>query len=177
MSLTRGASLLESLEDDKRTSKYEDFLTFLGIAQHLNIDMIPITWLPAMDVIGRGATAEIRENIATLQIRLAFKRLNLERLSEGERSIKPLIAEMSILGQPSIREHPNILTLEGVCWDVAKGGDVWPVLVFQKSEHGDLAKFMVRAPGKDLCAEDRLRLCADIAAAVMTMHSNGKVTQ
>ena len=79
-----------------------------------------------------------------------------------------------MLGHPSIRDHPNIVRLEGICWDVAPGGErVWPVLVFEKARHRDLLTFMEQAEGKSLSLEERLNICADIAVAINHMHSNG----
>jgi hypothetical protein len=120
-----------------------------------------------MDIVGAGATAEIRQNLATVQVTFAFKRL-MEK-----KSLQPLIAELQILGHPAIRKHPNILKLEGVCWDVDRSGEVWPVLVFQKSHHLDLGRFMRTDAGGQLSFEARLEMLADIASAIMTMHANG----
>jgi hypothetical protein len=41
-----------------------------------------------MDVIGGGATAEIHQNLATMQVSFAFKRLR------DKISLQPLIAEL-----------------------------------------------------------------------------------
>jgi hypothetical protein len=58
---------------------------------------------------------------------------------------------------------------------VVSGSDkVWPVLVFEKSQHGDLQAFMGQAEGKRLTLEERLNICANIAFAVMDMHSSSK---
>ncbi len=148
-------------------TKYEEFITFLGIAQQYGIDFLPISWLPAMDTIGSGATAEIRLNLATYQVSFAFKRLT-EKMS-----LQPLIAELQILGHPAVQKHPNILKLEGICWDIDKVGEVWPVLVFQKSQQLDLSRFMGTERGRQLSFESRLTMLADIASAIMTLHANG----
>jgi serine/threonine protein kinase len=153
-----------------RSDKYADFITFLGIAQSYDIDFLPISWLPAMDIVGAGATAEIRQKLATYQVTFAFKRLTKKT------SLQPLIAELRILGHPAIQKHPNILKLEGICWDIDRSGEVWPVLVFQKSHHLDLGRFMCTDTGRQLSLEAQLEMLADIASAIMTMHANGKMT-
>jgi len=153
-----------------------DFLSFLGIAQNLGIDFLPITWQPALDSIGQGATAEVRQASIALQTSFAFKRfLRLEAalsIREESNIFRALIAEILVLGRQSVRDHPNILRLEGVCWEVNPRDDsVLPVLVFQKARH-DLHEFMEQDPGMNLTLEERLNLCADIATAIMHMHSD-----
>ena len=156
-------SNFESATPKKAVIRY-DLITFLGVAQKLGIDFLPIIWQPALDRIGRGATAEIREASMSLRANFAFKR-PIFRYSfdpdEFESRIAPsLIAEMSILAQLSVRRHPNIVHLEGICWDVLPGdgkpisrdepikagsGGIVPVFVFEKANHGDLSTF-IKAP-------------------------------
>ena len=52
-----------------------NFVAFLGATQALGIDFLPITWQSAMEDVGRGATAEIRQSLLSLQTSLAFKRI------------------------------------------------------------------------------------------------------
>lgn len=151
------------------TSLYADFITFLGIAQELKIDFLPITWMPEMFVDG-GATALIRESLANHDVDWAFKCLRPPQ-NKKSASLRPLIAELSTLGCPFIRRHPNIVTIEGICWDFSRPREVWPVIVLRKSRSGDLAKFMKNVNGKKLSLYDRLRLCSDIAEAIRAMHS------
>jgi hypothetical protein len=83
-----------------------DFISFLGIAQGLKIDSLPITWQPALDSLGRGATAEIRQALVNLQMSFAFKRLVLAEPAQSEidetKNFRALIAGISILAHPSI---------------------------------------------------------------------------
>ena len=129
----------------------------------------------------------------SLRANFAFKR-PMFRYSfdpdEFESRIAPsLIAEMSILAQLSIRRHPNILQLEGICWDVLPGdgepisrdepikagsGGIVPVLVFEKANHGDLNTFMKHGVGKQLDFTGRLEMCTAIARAIAAMHSISK---
>jgi serine/threonine protein kinase len=150
-----------------------DFLKFLGVVQQHEIDVFPITWHPALDTIGEGATAEIRAALIDLQTSYAFKRYIMSDNNE-EKLLLHLISEVSILGLESIRNHPNIIKLEGVAWDINNDGQVWPVLVFEKAEHGDLETFFASNPGKDLTFEERLDLCIHIGTALMVLRAHSK---
>ena len=175
-----------------------DLITFLGVAQKLRIQLLPITWHPALDRIGQGATAEVREAIATINFSFAFKRPVVGSSFEFdfeafERRLLPcLIDEISILGHPRMRKHPNIIDLEGICWEIISekgmrisreipvdfttgGQGIVPVLVFQKSEHGDLYHFMKQDGGKELSFSDRIAICIDVARGVAEMHSQGRL--
>jgi len=152
---------------------YHKFLSFLGLAQHLEIDFIPITWHSALEGARRGRTADIQQMAIDLQNALAFKRLSSQRPEQRARDMPALTAELAVLGHPAVRDHPHLSRLEGVCWDVTPGTDeVWPVLVFEKAPHGDLMSFMERGPGSALSFSDRVGLCGDIAVAIMDMHMN-----
>ncbi len=52
-----------------------DFVSLLALAQKLRIEFLPITWQPALQGIGLGATAEIRQSLMNLQMSFAFKRV------------------------------------------------------------------------------------------------------
>ena len=170
-----------------------DLVTFLGVAQRGNIDFLPITWQPALDCIGQGATAEIREASANLQFSFAFKRPVFDQrlgYENFERRLLPcLIAEISTLGLKSIRKHPNIVKLEGVCWEVicsegqfisretpcpSRIGGIVPVLVFEKAKYGDLRYFMMQEAGRSLSFAQKMGICVDIAKAVAEMHYHGR---
>lgn len=189
---SRSGFNLESATLENRQHHF-DLITFLGIAQKLHIDFLPITWQPALDYIGQGATAEIRQASANLQFSFAFKRpvfdprLGFEDL---ERRLLPcLIAEISILGLKSIRNHPNINKLEGICWEVvpseeerlsrealcvSRTGGIVPVLVFEKARYGDLRSFMMQQAGRKLSFAQRIGICTDIAKALAEMQYHGR---
>ena len=153
-----------------------DFLDFLGVAQSLKIDFLPITWQPALDKVGEGGTAVIRQALINIQMTFTFKHLKRPRSAmERTRNLRALIAEISILGHPIIRSHPNIASIEGICWDVVLGGEeVWPVLVFEKTRYGDLNRFMTSGPGKELDSKHRLEMLFDVALAVRDLHATGR---
>ena len=155
-----------------------DLLTFLGIAQSLNIDFLPITWDADQASIGQGGTAEISQSSVNLETAFAFKRLSPvdSALSEAQQTtiFKALIAELCVLGHKSIRGHGNINKLEGICWDIEPESErVWPAFVFEKTQHGDLKTFMEYGAGTRLDLRDRLLLCAEIATAVSDLHLSG----
>ena len=68
---------------------------------------------------------------------------------------------MVALSHPVVRKHEHIVILEGICWDIPEDDQVWPVLVFQKSHHGDLHNFAKRKRFEELSIEDRSNLCTD----------------
>jgi hypothetical protein len=80
---------------------------------------------------------------------------------------------MIMLSHHAIQDHPYVVTLEGICWDIPRDGDqVWPVLVFEKSIHGDLFQFVKAGRGSALSIQEKLKLCTDIGIAIRDMHSN-----
>ena len=176
----------------QKLSEYCDFITFLGIAQSLQIDFLPITWQQGLGNIGEGATGEIREALLDKDTSFAFKRRLFRRSFNFEelmgQILPTLVAEISILHIPSIRDCPNIINLVGVCWEVYCEDDytlsrdepvdfaraaVIPVLVFQKSRFGDLHTFMMHGAGKTLSFDERLHLCIGIVEAISEMHARG----
>ena len=91
---------------------------------------------------------------------------------------RTLIAEILVLMHPSMFAHPNIITFEGICWDVSLEEErVWPVLMYEKSVYGDLEWFANYGAGTSLSLDTRLKLCRDVVAAIMDMHSSGMYNQ
>ena len=54
---------------------------------------------------------------------------------------------------------------------------VWPVLVFEKSKHGDLECFIRSTSGSNLDIIGRLKLCEDISSGLRSLHENSKENQ
>ena len=171
-----------------------DLITFLEIAQKLDIDLLPVRWQPALERIGFGGSGEIREASLSRNDSFAFKRAIPHGVDTINNHVLPfLIAEISILGHHSVRDHPNINRLQGVCWDIYSpvghrqvfsrkmdidptASAIIPVLVFEKTVHGDLHQFMEKGPGRKFSLSEKLQLAADIAQAVADMHSNSECT-
>jgi len=107
-----------SLANTSTLGSHYDFISFLAVAQRLGMGFLPITWQQALDLLGMGGTAEIRQSLINLQRSLVFKRNTLSTMSEESR-YRTLISEVSILGHPAIRNHTNVVTLEGICWDIS----------------------------------------------------------
>lgn len=161
-----------SLSPTSTRDPHDDLISCLAVVQRLGVDLLPCTWQPALDPLGVGGTAEVHQLLINLQMSFAFKRFTHSTPKESRYRV--LISEIKILCHPEIRNHKNVITLEGVCWDFVDGDKVSPVLVFEKTECGDMHQFLISDVGKRLCLEDRLKLCADVAAALMAMNSHGE---
>jgi hypothetical protein len=172
LSFWRAGSLLQtsSLDQTIPLNSQYDFLTFLGVTQQCQFDFLPITWHPALENVGKGATAEIREALIDIQMSYAFKRFRPSEHDE-QKVFLQLISEVSILGLEGIRDHPNVIKLEGIAWDIQANGKVWPVLVFEKTAHGDLGAFFASELGMNLPMKERLKLCTNIGNAVRDLQS------
>ena len=102
---------------------------------------------------------------------LAFKRFHHSEDSDSD--ILPLISEVLILSQPPIQNHPNIVDLEGICWEIKPMTEkAVPVLVFEKASW-DLQQFMNAREGMNMVLEDRLKICADVGSAIAALHAYG----
>jgi serine/threonine protein kinase len=152
-----------------------DLITFLAVAQKLQVDILPITWQSARGMIGKGATSTIYEALINSQTSFAFKCISghQEQWFLKTNSFRTLINEVTMLSQ--LRGHPNIVELQGICWDVTADDEVWPVLVFEKTQFGDLYNFLKLPVGRDLSISERLSLCVDIGTAIIDMHSHGMI--
>jgi hypothetical protein len=162
-----------------------DMITFVAMAQHLQVDLLSLVWQTARGPIGWGGTSEVQEALVDVHTSFAFKRVSEERKSSKKKSdiLKDLIREVSVLSDPSIRQHPKILEIQGVCWDVSSTlhtpgtpnpsqVGIWPVLVFEKSQYGDLKHFIALPVGRELSIDQRLSICLDIGIAIARMHQN-----
>ena len=81
------------------------------------------------------------------------------------------------MSQPHIQSHSNIVNLEGVCWEIKpKTEKAVPVLVFEKASW-DLQQYMNADEGISLSIDDRLKICADVGSAIMTLHAYSMLFQ
>ena len=152
-----------------------DLISFLAVAHCHGLDVTSITWDQNLGSVGEGGTARINQSVLNLQWSLAFKRpvvaAQLGKLSEEYRV---LMSEIIVLCNAGTRNHPNIVTLEGVCWDIDPTTDIiWPVLIFEKAQERDLATFMESNNGQAMTFSDRLQLCQDVAVALINIHRFG----
>jgi serine/threonine protein kinase len=175
---------MNSLSDDsilgKRVTQqdigndHRDIISFLAIAHNCDVDILPILWQPTLNVLGWGATSLINQSLINVHTSFAFKRTSsyLSTNSISGRDVSKanfgsLITEVLILRHPLIRNHANIIDLEGICWD---SDGVWPVLVFQRAHLGDLQSFTNYKYDQSASLEIELGLCTDISMAVMALH-------
>lgn len=164
-----------SSENHQSYALHSDFLSFLAVVQELGLDMLPITWNDGLNSIGFGGTAVLREAMVDLKKSFAFKHVVGKDDEERAKSFRTLISEITVLGQPSFRKHPNIVTLEGICWHTPTGEErVEPALVFEKAKHKDLFRFLTTPLGQKLKFSERMHLCIDIARGLYHGHQYGK---
>ena len=119
------SSLGDDDSDEQSASAFTEFYTYdfimiLELCQNLNIDYLPITWQPALDALGSGGQAEIQQSLISIALSFAFSRVKplLRSGMAGRKAYQALASQIQILANPVIREHENIITLIGVCWDI-----------------------------------------------------------
>ncbi|KAK6338061.1 hypothetical protein TWF696_001532 [Orbilia brochopaga] len=182
LALRRRATLVD------QSNKTYNLLRVLTTAQSRNIDFVGITWQAALGTIGKGGEGEISQADISIKDKFAFKRsVAIGAKTKDDSDIfQELNSEVQVLGHPKIRSHPNIVSLEGLCWEInIRPGSrdwlgraspdkekVWPVLILDKAPYGDLEKFMRTEKGRSIKLADRMQLCAQVASALKTMHMN-----
>lgn len=127
----------------------------------MGVDFLPITHQSALAEIGRGATGSVRQTFINPQYSLAFK---------PSQHLATTLNEMIAYAHQPIRNHPYIVRLEGVSWDVSETGGVAPNLVFEKSPHGDFIAFMRTIEEQQMGIEDKLSCCLQIAKTLDEAH-------
>ena len=148
-----------------------DLIAFLSIVQKCGVDYLPITWQPALNTLGVGGSGTISQSTFVAEKPLAFKRFHDSE--NPEVGFLPMMSEVLILSQPPIRNHPNIVDLKGISWEIKPSTEkAVPVLVFEKASW-DLQQFMNVREGMDMSFEGRLKICADVGDAIMALHAYG----
>ena len=154
-----------------------DLIAFLSIVQKYNVDYLPIMWQPALSTLGDGGSGTISQSTFMSKKPLAFKRFHDSDSENPDGGFLPMMSEVLILSQQPIRNHPNIVDLEGICWEIKPSTEkAVPVLVFEKASW-DLQQFMNVREGMDMPFEDRLKICANIGDAIVALHAYGISTQ
>lgn len=169
-----------------------NFITFLATAQRLRIPFLQITWDLKRPIIGSGGTSRISQSQTSLQASFAFKRIgDVDKLAEEKEIFRCLINEIMILGHPEIRRHANIVELQGICWDIPlkatqknnnseetlPSHKIWPVLVFSKSQLGDLYQFASSSVGKELDIDERVNICLAVGRGIGYLSSHSTYSQ
>lgn len=152
--------------------------SFLALCHRLELPFLPITWEERRGQVGEAGQARINQSLVNVQTSFVFKRFKLN--PNGDR-LRPIVQEVAVLTHPAIRNHPHILPVQGFCWEIDSDDEegmsytIRPVLVFPKTEYGDLRTFFKTNEGRSICILDRLKLGADIGVAMRDMHANGKL--
>ena len=164
-----------SLQPGKATQEPCDLLTFFAVIQGLGIEVLPITWQAAKSCIGGGATGKTNQSQIDIETSFAFKCVADQQKLHASRDhiFRVLINEVIILSHSTVQNHSGIAELQGICWDIESDEDIWPCLVFEKSQYGDLQTFLGMPVGRRLSIAERLELCVDIGTALSDMHLNG----
>ena len=156
------------------SDSHVDLLGFLATAQANRTDFLPLAWYPSY-FLGRGGFALLNQSPIKAELSYAFKRLgkHSQALDEEMEDFSSSITELAVLRHRPISSHPNIIRLEGICWEVNVGEErILPVLVFEKAAYGDLFHFRDTAEGKKLTLEQKVPLCAQILDALYTLHAS-----
>ncbi|KAF8853232.1 kinase-like protein [Acephala macrosclerotiorum] len=177
--LVQGSIGEKSLQADEPL--HQDLVRLIAIANMLQVEIFPLTWQPSLEMLGQGATGSISQSALNDQVHFAFKRFNRintnPALTESDfRRIQfdAMISEMVVLSCPEVCDHPNIVDLEGLCWEVVRpSGEVWPVLVFQRAKCGDLRHFLKLPEAGSFNLDDRIFTCGEVAKALRIMHQCG----
>jgi serine/threonine protein kinase len=94
--------------------------------------------------------------------------------SRNSRLFRSIAKEYQILKSESLRNHENIVTLFGCCWqtiDVRTGLPV-PSLILEGTVLGDLEQFSTT---REMTLRKRLGICIDIASGLQAIHALGIV--
>lgn len=153
-------------------------IDFIAVAQKLQISFLGISWQVKKEILGEGASGSINQALVTLHTSLAFKCVEHKSMRSEDEIFRTLTNEIIAFSHPANRRNRGVLNLEGICLDVEtseEGQDkIWPTLVFEKSQDGDIAKFLTRsAAGRKLSFKERAFLCMDVAWAMSDMHMHG----
>lgn len=156
---------------------HDNFTRFLQHAQGLGVNILPLVWEPAFEVLGRdGATGRVNESQLNAQFAFAFKRfkpdvtdssLSLSQFRDIQYSA--MINEMTILSCPPIKNHDSIIVFVGVGFELFSAREeVWPMLIFSKFNQGDLGAWMLRT--QNLEGDILLGICGRAAKGIGALH-------
>ena len=160
---------------------HHNFISLLSVAIQLQVDLLDITWQPALEKLGKGASSLVNQSDQiSKDLTFAFKRSvpgcdewGPNSAMSDQKRYRALLSEILVLGMPSIRDHPNIIRLEGIAWEFNEG-KVWPMLVFPKANRGTLKEFINSKEGQEASFETLLRLCIDVAFGLHALHEVGE---
>ena len=169
------------IRDRQDTGHHHNFIKFLQYAVALRVNILPLTWEPALGTVGSdGATGRVNQSLLNVHMNFAYKRFKPDltncRLSESQfrdQQYSAMINEMVILAQPAIRGHNSLPHFVGVCFERSpNAAEFWPVLVLVKAEQGDLGAYMSQENTTD--PQVLLRVCGEIAKGIYAVHQCGR---
>ena len=155
---------------------HADLLAFLSTAQSSATDFLPIAWYPTYD-LGKGGFAILNQSPVKAELSFAYKRLGWKGQAQDDdvTDLSSSIVELAILSHKPIADHPYIIKVEGICWEVTPENDrILPVLVFEKAIHGDMFHYRDTIEGQKLSIRQKISLCAQILDALYTLHASRK---
>jgi len=176
---TFGAAATDSPAAVTNKSRWHrNLIQFLALTQRQEVDILPFTWQPQADSLGQGGTALVSQTSTGPESGFAFKRFDvfIDKKDVTDTDVyDALISEVSVLTHPAMRMHPNIINLEGICWEVdttSKGPPkIWPVLIFERAHHGSLEKY-ARKCRIEICT--KFDILYDVLCAIEHMHGKCK---
>jgi len=178
-------------EKDDHEPTY-NILTCLACAQQRDIDLVGLSPFEAQGQLGQGGQSTVMQTRASVDTVLAFKKPNSKGVGSWlstrsltkriENVYRDVATEIMALSEPGIRDHPNIIQLQAISWEVQnirtwtfkKVPRVWPVLLMERADHGDLQDYLATKEGRELNFEDKIEFCHGIASAIAAAHSKGR---
>ncbi|KAL8676142.1 MAG: hypothetical protein Q9186_007306, partial [Xanthomendoza sp. 1 TL-2023] len=169
LALSITALKLKQLPD---SASHDDLLAVLSAVQAHEVDILPLVWYPSLS-LGQGGFALVAELPINQHESFAFKRLKIQGDDTDEQcqSFHAAIQELAILSDLDVARQPNIVTIEGVCWEVNPLNPyISPVLVFEKADHGNLSLFRDSGTWEQVSLEGKLTISKQIAGAFCVLH-------
>lgn len=193
----RPSTQVQTVKRGASSLAHPDLITFLAAAQKYNVEFVPVVWEKGLGLLGEGGTADINQlmlhthspvddsteydplkNTESKETSFAFKRTSQYHpdsgVTEGPSLYEILTMELIVLRQQAIRDHPNIVDLEGICWEVTTDNYIYPVLLFEKGNWGDVSSFASGLRGGQCTFNAKLGFCINIAKALQVMHGLSK---
>jgi hypothetical protein len=171
--MSSGSAYTRLSEDDQAAvlSHFNNIITFFAMMHSCGIPLLPLKWQPARSSLGMGGTARVNQAVLHSQMSYAFKRVRTSGAPINA-DVGKWVNELFILSNPPIREHPNVIRLEGCCLDIDGRGRLHPVLVFERATLGDLEQFILSGKAESMEFKDMLDICIQLGYALELLHGS-----